>query len=126
MTAGKNTLEGQAEPFLRRIENLFEDLETKRAEYMVRCKAIRDDIKIVYEEAKTAGVMVKALRRLVEYRRLERKQQALAGEMDSDDAAIYEQLVAALGELGMAAARRAGYDGKQARADAIDSIAAPA
>ena len=102
---------------MRRIENLFDDLETLRGEYMASCKTVRADIKEVYGEAKDQGVPARALKGLVKYRHLERKQLAIVDGLD-DEAADYELLVETLGDLGMAAARAAGHpagDGLDAR-----------
>ncbi len=105
----KNTLEGKTKPFLDRIRNLLGDLESERGSYMAKCKTIREDIKIVYGEAKDAGIPVKALRGLVKYLELEEKQEAIGDALDNDEAKIFEHLREALGELGAAAADRAGH-----------------
>lgn len=105
-----NSIEGKSKPFLDRIENLFRDLESERGTYMAKCKEVRSDIAEVYTEAKDAGVPVKSLRSLVRYRELERKQQAIGDGLDIDESAAYSQLVDALGDLGRAAAKAAGYD----------------
>jgi uncharacterized protein (UPF0335 family) len=104
-----NTIEGRAEPFMKRIENLLDDIDSKRGTYMAEVKEVREDIKNVYTEAKDNGVPVKALRSLIKFRALERKQQALSDGLENEEAQIYEQLRDALGELGAAAADRAGY-----------------
>lgn len=105
----KNSLEGKAEAFLKRIETLMTDLESKRRTYMAECKVVREDIKEVYVEAKDKGVPTKALRGLVKHRQLEKRQRAIAEGLDMDEAAAYAQLVDALGDLGAAAAAAAGY-----------------
>lgn len=95
-----NTIEARAAPFIERVENLKEALASEQGAYMARCKAIRDDIKEVYTEAKDADLPIKALKQIVKYRDLERKQEALAEEMEGDEGAYdYEMLVAALGTL---------------------------
>jgi len=109
VSLAKNTIEGRAEPFLQRIESLYDDLESERGSYMERCRTIRDDIKIVLGEAADAGIPKKALKGLVKFRALKRKQNAIAFGIEDDEAKIYEQLIDALGDLGIAAARRAGY-----------------
>lgn len=120
-----NTIEGRAEPFMARIENLMDDLASKRGSYMAECKEVRSDISVVYEEAKEAGVPTKALKKLIKFRELERKQDALADGLEDEEAKIYEQLRDALGELGAAAADRAGYtqsDDDEATADSKGDI----
>lgn len=107
--AAKNSIEGKAEPYLKRIENLLSDLDSMRSKYMSECKEVREDVKEVYQEAKSNGVLVKALRGIVQYRELERKQDAISAGLDIDEASAFEQLVEALGPLGKAAAAKAGY-----------------
>lgn len=109
MSIAKNTIEGRAEPFMERIENLLDDLESKRGAYIAECRVVRGDIKEIYTEARDAGIPTKALKGLIKFRELERKQEALADGLESEEAQIYEQLRDALGELGAAAADRAGY-----------------
>jgi uncharacterized protein (UPF0335 family) len=109
MTLAKNSLEGKAEAYLQRIENLLDEAESAKGKYMAECKERREDIKEIYTEAKENGVAVKALKGLVKYRQLEKKQNAISDGLDIDEAAAYQQLVDALGELGAAAAQRAGY-----------------
>jgi hypothetical protein len=107
---GDNTLEGKAQPFLKRIETKLDDLDSKRGAYMAACKVVREDIKEIYGESKDHGIPVKALKALVEYRVLEKRQAKLAASFDDiDESAAYSQLVSTLGPLGFAAAQRAGY-----------------
>jgi uncharacterized protein (UPF0335 family) len=108
--AGDNTVEGRAKPYMQRIESKLDELESMRGSYMADCKVVREDIKEILGEAKDAGIAVKALKGLIEYRKLERKQEKIAdGFDDIDESATYDQLVEALGPLGFAAARAAGY-----------------
>lgn len=104
-----NSVEGRSAPYLERIENLLTELDSMRGKYMSECKAVREDIKEIYTEARDNGVPSKALKGLVKYRQLERKQKAIADGLDGDEQAAYENLVEALGELGAAAARAAGF-----------------
>lgn len=95
-----NSIEGKAAPFLQRIENTLAEMESAKGKYMVEAKAYRDDIKDIYTEAKDAGVPAKALRGVVKYRALERKQDAIADGLDIDEQSSYEVLVEALGDFG--------------------------
>jgi len=97
-------------PFMERIETLHADLESERGKYMAACKTIREDVKVVFQEAKDAGVNVKALRGLIKWRALEKRQEMIEGGLDDDEAAVYTRLVEMLGPLGMAAASAAGYE----------------
>lgn len=109
MSLAKNSMEGKAENYLRRIENLHDDLDSRKGEYMAACKEIRSDIREIFVEAKDNGVPVKALKGVVRFRQLEKKQREIDAGFDIDEASGYGTLVEALGELGMAAAKRAGY-----------------
>jgi len=100
----------QTRPFMERIETLHADLESERGKYMAACKSIREDVKVVYQEAKDAGCNAKALRSLIKWRALEKRQQMIEGGLDEDEGAIYARLVETLGPLGMAAASAAGYE----------------
>lgn len=104
-----NSIEGKAEPYMKRIESLKGDLESERSKYMNACKPIHEDIRDIYTEAKTAGVSAKALKGLVKFRELEKRQDAIADDFDEDNGAIYEVLIEALGPLGKAAAKAAGH-----------------
>lgn len=95
-----NSIEGKAAPYLGRVENLMKDLESKRGEYMAECKVVREDIKEIYSEAKANGVPAKALKGLVRYRELERKQAKIGDGLDIDEGSTYQQLVEALGDYG--------------------------
>lgn len=105
----KNSMEGKAESFLKRIETLNAEGETAKSVYMTECKERRGDIKEVYTEAKDAGIPVKALKGVVKKRALEKKAASIADGIDIDEAAAYETLVEALGDLGKAAAKAAGH-----------------
>jgi uncharacterized protein (UPF0335 family) len=111
--AARNTLDAKAKPFLDRIEHEFDELASLRGKYMADAKVIREDIKSIYAEAKDAGVTVTPLRALVQWRELERKQEALATDMDIDERAAYDQLVETLGPLGAAAKKAAGFSEEQ-------------
>lgn len=109
MGLAKNSIEGKSEAYVKRIETLMDEGESAKGTYMAECKERRGDIKEIYTEAKDNGVPAKALRGLIKYRELERKQNAIADGLDMDEAATYQNLVEALGPLGMAAAKAAGH-----------------
>lgn len=99
-----------ARPFMERIERLHADLESERGKYMAACKVIREDVKVVFQEAKDAGCNVKALRGLIKWRALEKRQDLIESGLDDDEAAVYVRLIETLGALGLAAASAAGYE----------------
>jgi uncharacterized protein (UPF0335 family) len=105
----ENEIAERARPFLRDIEELLERLESRRGEYMAVCKSLREDIRDVYDRAKDQGVSTKPLKTLVKNNALARKIERHVADLDIDEAAIYSHLADALGELGVAAARRAGF-----------------
>jgi uncharacterized protein (UPF0335 family) len=109
MTPPQAKNSGDPAAFLKRIENLIGNIEEMRADYQARAKEVREDIKLVYEEARDQGIEVKALRGLVKYRTLERKQDAIPDGLDLSEKAAYDNLIMTLGDLGRAAAERAGY-----------------
>ena len=84
---------------------------------MAECKEIREDIREIFVEAKDNGVPVKALKGLIRFRQLDKKQRAIAAGLDIDETAAYDLLVETLGELGTAAAKRAGYAPADTAAD---------
>jgi uncharacterized protein (UPF0335 family) len=96
----ENSIEGRAEPFLKRVEGVLDDLASLKGKYMADAKALRGDIKEIYKDAKAEDVPVRALKGLVKYRELERKQNALADELEDEDADAFETLVEALGAFG--------------------------
>lgn len=110
-----NSIEGRAAPFLKRIESLFDDLESERGKYMSAAKGLREDIKSVYDEAKDKGVPVKALKGLVRYRELEKKQKAIGDGLDIDEASSFETLVEALGDFSSTELGQATIDLAKAR-----------
>jgi uncharacterized protein (UPF0335 family) len=107
---GDNTLEGRTKPYLKRIEKLLDDLDSERGSYMAKCRPIHEDIREIYGEAKDNGVPIKALKGLVKWRELAKKQAGIGADFeDMDEKASYDQLVEGLGPLGLAAAVAAGY-----------------
>lgn len=126
MVLAANSMEGKASDFLKRIEALIEEGESDKGSYMAECRERREDIKQVYTEAKDAGVPIKALRGLVKKRQLEKKAAAISAGFDIDEAAAYQTLCDALGDLGKAAAVAAGHapSASNGRADegALDQV----
>lgn len=104
-----NSMEGKAEKFLKRIETLLAEGESAKGTYMSECKARREDLKVVYDEANDAGVPKKALKGIVKRRAMQKKMEAIDDGFDIDEASAYSTLCEALGELGKAAATAAGH-----------------
>lgn len=109
MSLAKNSMEGKAEEYLKRIETLLAEMESAKGVYMAECKERRAYIKEIYTEAKDTGVPVKALRGLVKAREMQKKLDAIPDGLDIDEQAAYQTLIEALGDLGRAAAVKAGH-----------------
>jgi uncharacterized protein (UPF0335 family) len=107
---GANSVDAKARPFVDRVERIVAEMESDKGTYMAKCKANRERIKEVLTEAKDRGLPVKPMKGIIKHRSLERKKQKIAAALDIDEQAIYAQLVDALGELGAAAARAAGFN----------------
>lgn len=97
MSLAKNSLEGRAEAYLERIENVLDELESEKGKYMERAKEMRSDITEIYTEAKDNGIVVRALKAVVKERQLQKKIAAIADGLDIDEASQYRQLSDALG-----------------------------
>lgn len=94
-------------PFLKRIETLNADIESAKGAHAQNVKTIKDDIKEVLTEAEEAGIPKRALKGLVKYRELERRQDEIGSGLEGEDERAYDALVDQLGELGKAAKERA-------------------
>jgi len=99
MAKAAGTNMDNATGFVDRIENLHGDLATLRAEYMNDCKALREDIKSVYGEAKDADIPVRALKAVVKTRELERKTAAVRDELDESYQNDFDAIRLKLGDL---------------------------
>lgn len=80
-----------------RIDRLYADLDSERGESMARCKVIRDDIAEVYKEAENKGLPRKELKTVVKLRRFEQKAKRAYEELELDQRANFEMLIAAGG-----------------------------
>ena len=86
--------------FVGRIENLHADLEKEKSAYMLACKALRQDIKEVLEEAQSKGLPKKPLKAIVKQRALEKKVAACRDDLDDiDHLSAFDIMKAALGDL---------------------------
>jgi uncharacterized protein (UPF0335 family) len=93
-------LSDKAKPFLDRIEALHSDRESVRGEAMAKCRAISDNIKEVYVDAKLSGIQTGPLKATVKLRRLQGQIAALPSQFeDNGEAAQYQELSNAFGDL---------------------------
>ena len=114
-TTRTNDLAKKAEPFLKKIEGIHDDIESLKGSFMSACKGKRKLIRDAYKAAKDEGVAPTVLKGVVEQRQLENKIKKIPTDFDIDEAAAYRELAEAFGDLGMAAAKRAGYGEGEAR-----------
>jgi len=93
------------------IERLYEEMESRKGEYMAWCKSQREMIKGHYDRAKDMDIPVKALKDIIKARELDKRMVALLEGDDDDDRTLRETLLDALGDfsdtpLGIAARAR--------------------
>lgn len=85
--------------FVSRVENLEGALNKERSAYMLACKAIREDIKLVLDEAKDAGIPKKEFKAVIKTRNLQNKLEAIRDDLEGDQQETYDQIRHALGDL---------------------------
>jgi uncharacterized protein (UPF0335 family) len=85
--------------YVRRIERLVEEIASERGKYMADCKAIRDEIGDVLDEAKERGVPRRELKAAIKARDLARKIDALRDNFEAEQRETYDQIRTALGDL---------------------------
>lgn len=83
--------------FIDRIDNLTADLESEKGSYMSRCKVIREDIKVVKQEASDAGIPKRQLNTILKRITLHSKFEAARDDMDGDDVDLLDQMEHGLG-----------------------------
>ena len=83
-----------------RIERLLADIDSERGEFMSRCKAIREDIALVVQEAKDQhGIPKKEFRAVIKARELEAKADRIRDDLEADSQETFDQIRHALGDL---------------------------
>jgi uncharacterized protein (UPF0335 family) len=98
--AGHNQITAQsAKQYVDRIERLYDDLASEKGEYMRKAKTIREDIALVLDDAKTAGIPKKELKAVIKTRDLERRAQAIRDDLEADSQETFDQIRVALGDL---------------------------
>jgi len=95
MTTLNNDLATKAAPFLQRIEEIDEELDSEKGAYMATCRTLRSKRKGVFGDAKDAGIAVKPLKAVVKRRKLENKIAGLPSDFDIDETAQYSALASA-------------------------------
>lgn len=127
MAEGSNGYDRELlEQLLTTIDGADAELASLKGSYMADCKGPRQTIADAFDQAKDRGIPRAAFRVLVKNRRLDRQIAANVENLEADQQAEYEQVVAALGDfvdlpLGAAAARRARPNGGES---VLDNLAA--
>jgi uncharacterized protein (UPF0335 family) len=93
--SGGNDIAAKAAPFLTRIEEIDDELESEKGAYMATCRTLRSKRKDVFGDAKSAGIAVKPLKAVVRRRKLERSIEELPTYFDIDESAQYSALATA-------------------------------
>ena len=103
------------------IEEHHAALLSERGVYMQKCKKIRDNMAVDYEQAADKGIAKKLLKSIVKERELERRIAGLTDDMEYDEQREREMLIEKLGEFAntpLGAAALAKHDGKATLAQA--------
>lgn len=108
--------------FVERLDNEDKELLSLRGSYMADCKAVREDIKTIYDEAADAGIPKKSLKAVMKAREAEKKAKAARDDLaDIDLQHKFDAIRRALGDysetpLGEAALAKATPNGATAQA----------
>lgn len=98
--------------FASRVELLEAEKQVLKDACKAECEPINGDIKVIVEEAESAGIPKKSFKKVLAHRATERKIEAQRRALDMMDQADYDNLRLALGDLGAAAAKAAGFGDK--------------
>jgi uncharacterized protein (UPF0335 family) len=90
-----NDIAAMAAPFLKRIEEIDDELDSEKGAYRATCRTLRSKRKDVFGDAKDAGIAVKPLKAVVKLRKLENKIDALPDDFDIDESAQFSALAQA-------------------------------
>jgi F0F1-type ATP synthase membrane subunit b/b' len=97
--AGHNFKE-LAKAFVARIEERLGELDRHKTGYKAAVKEIREDIKLIIDDAKAAGIPKRELKAVVRTRELERRVAAVRDELETVERETYDQIRMALGDFG--------------------------
>jgi uncharacterized protein (UPF0335 family) len=90
--------------FVGRVENVHRDLESLKGTYMSECKALREDIGTIYDEAKDKGIPKRELKANVKRRALQRKLDSIRDDFEGEQLDMFDLIASALGDGAAAAA----------------------
>ena len=88
-----------AQGFVDRMMDRHAHLFTLASEHMLRCKEVREDMRLILDEAKDAGIAKKALKGVVAKLLLEAKIEDIREVLEGDDIDAYDKLEQSLGML---------------------------
>jgi uncharacterized protein (UPF0335 family) len=89
-------MQEKVEPHIRKIESFLVELASEKGAYMARCRALKDEIKNVYEEASADGVSRPAFKEAVQTFGLQRKINAIRHKMEKDALEVYDEIITAI------------------------------
>jgi predicted transcriptional regulator len=92
--------DGHVKEAVQNIEETYRKLDTERAVYMNKCKAVRAEMKDHYSDAGNLGISKKLLAKIIKERQLERKIDALTADLEPDERSELEMLIEKLGDFG--------------------------
>lgn len=100
LAGGNGYDEAKVLPYLERLHNLDEECASIMGKAMNDCKALREDQKEIFDEAKDNDRIPKKVLRLHHQKNKHlRKAAACDGALEDDDQDIYEAIDAALGDF---------------------------
>ena len=125
MTAGKSSSfdPTKAKDFVDRIENLNADILSEQGTYMAKVKSIKEDIGVIFDEAKTAGIPKKALRAVIKTRELQGKLEATRDDLEPEDQDSYDAVRHAIGDLAETPLGKAALARTEQGKKAVDELA---
>jgi uncharacterized protein (UPF0335 family) len=98
-TADGNQIDAKKlKDFVGKIDQLDEAQLSERGKFMERCRRIKEQKDVVFDEAKNAGIPSKELKRVIKARALERQADALFNELEPDEQENFEAMRVALGD----------------------------
>lgn len=126
-----NGLDGEkTRGFVGQIEGFMADLANERGLYMNRCRAIRESIGAVYDDAKGAGLNRKSLKHEIKRRERDRKTQQEFEDLEADQRDEVELIRNALGDFAGLPLGKAAVDAAETRkprhrrGEALDGLGA--
>lgn len=112
--------------FVKDIERLFGEMDSKKGEYMAWCQKQRELINGLYDRAKDAGIPKKDLKAVVKIRQLTDKiEELVAADEDDERAETIEMIRHALGDLADTPLGEAAQKGKGGKSKGMPGADAP-